>query len=103
LQRDPASVARSAPFESLGFDSLRSAELHQRLVKLTGLPMPITVLWDYPTIDELAAALSAPRGAGPGERPERGPAAPAGRDLGDLLSDIEALSEAEVDALFRAR
>jgi long-chain acyl-CoA synthetase len=58
LQREPASIARSASFHSMGFDSLRAAELHQRLVKLTGLPLSITLLWNYPSIDELAAALS---------------------------------------------
>jgi long-chain acyl-CoA synthetase len=57
LQREPASIARSASFQSMGFDSLRAAELHQRLVKLTGLPLSITMLWNYPSIDELAAAL----------------------------------------------
>jgi long-chain acyl-CoA synthetase len=57
LQRQPASVERSVSFQSMGFDSLRAAELHQRLVKLTGLPLSITVLWNYPSIDELAAAL----------------------------------------------
>jgi hypothetical protein len=41
----------------MGFDSLRAAELHLRLVRLTGLPLSITMLWNYPNILELAAAL----------------------------------------------
>jgi long-chain acyl-CoA synthetase len=57
LQREPIAVPRSAPFLSMGFDSIRAAELHQRLLKLTGLPLSITLLWNYPSIDELAAAL----------------------------------------------
>jgi long-chain acyl-CoA synthetase len=57
LQCEPASIARSALFQSMGFDSLRAAELHHRLVKLTGLTLSITMLWNYPSIDELAAAL----------------------------------------------
>jgi acyl carrier protein len=105
LQRDPPSVATSASFESLGFDSLRAAELHLRLVRRTGLPLSITVLWNYPSIDELAAALSSGEGAGAGGEPAAEAAPPAGPagDLGALLGDVEGLSEAEVDALFRAR
>jgi long-chain acyl-CoA synthetase len=57
LQREPKSISRSAPFLSMGFDSIRAAELYQRLLKLTGLPLSITMLWNFPTIDELAAAL----------------------------------------------
>jgi long-chain acyl-CoA synthetase len=57
LQREPKSIPRSAPFVSMGFDSIRAAELYHRLLKLTGLPLSITLLWNYPTIDELAAAL----------------------------------------------
>jgi long-chain acyl-CoA synthetase len=105
LQRDPASIARSASFESMGFDSLRAAELHQRLVKLTGLPLSITVLWNYPSIDELASALLAHRDAGPENRRPTEPATPARptKDLGDLVTELEGLSESEVDALFRTR
>jgi long-chain acyl-CoA synthetase len=79
LQCDPASIARSEPFQSMGFDSLRATELNLRLVKLTGLPLSITMLWNYPNIDALAEALWArlnakqedgPAGtrSGPGER-----------------------------------
>jgi long-chain acyl-CoA synthetase len=57
LQCEPASLVRSSSFQSMGFDSLRAAELHQRLVKLTGLPLSITVLWNYPSIHELAATI----------------------------------------------
>jgi long-chain acyl-CoA synthetase len=57
LQCEASSLVRSAPFQSMGFDSLRVAELQQRLVKLTGLSLPLTLLWNYPSIEELAAAL----------------------------------------------
>lgn len=57
LQCEPASISRSASLLSMGFDSIRAAELHQRLVKLTRLPLSITMLWNYPRIDELAAAM----------------------------------------------
>jgi hypothetical protein len=54
----------------MGFDSLRSAELHQRLMKLTRLPLSITILWNYPCIDQLAAALWAQVDARMNPRPE---------------------------------
>jgi long-chain acyl-CoA synthetase len=104
LQREPAQIARSASFQSMGFDSLRAAELHQRLVKLTGLPLSITVLWNYPSIDELAAALCARMDAKREDRPAAEPARPARApsDLDELLSEVEGLSESDVDASFRA-
>jgi long-chain acyl-CoA synthetase len=105
LQRDPASIARSASFQSLGFDSLRATELHQRLVKLTGLPLSITMLWNYPSIDELAAALSAQIEAAPKEQPAAAPAhtTRATATLEELLGELERLSDSEVDASFHAK
>jgi long-chain acyl-CoA synthetase len=69
LQCEPASISRTASFQSMGFDSLRAAELHQRLVTMTGLPLSITVLWNYPSIDDLAAALCSRMDAKREERP----------------------------------
>jgi long-chain acyl-CoA synthetase len=105
LQCEPAAVARSAAFQSMGFDSLRAAELHERLVKLTGLPLSITMLWNYPSIDELAAALCAGMGAKRDNTPATEPArpAPAAKDFDELLSEVEGLSESDVDASLRAR
>ncbi len=106
LQCEPESLPRSAPFQSMGFNSLRASELHLRLLKLTGLPLSITVLWNYPSIDELAAALSAQmnerfRGGSPSDsdpaRTKR-----AATSLDEMISEVESLSEAEVDASFRA-
>jgi acyl carrier protein len=57
LQCEPAALTDSESFHDMGFDSLRAAELHQRLVNLTGLPLSITVLWNYPSIDALATEV----------------------------------------------
>jgi long-chain acyl-CoA synthetase len=118
LQREPAAILRSASFQSMGFDSLRAAELHQRLVKLTGLPLSITMLWNYPSIDELAAALWAQMNGTLVARPESskgvdeygapfedsGGATPrTTTDLGEVLGEVERMSDAAVDAWFRAR
>jgi long-chain acyl-CoA synthetase len=107
LQCEPASIVRSASFQDMGFDSLRATELSLRLVKLTGLPLSITVLWNYPSIDGLAAALWTQMTEEPADRPQ--PAIEpvhTPRDMADLdalLSEVEGLSDAEVDASFRAK
>ncbi|SJM96117.1 type I polyketide synthase [Crenothrix polyspora] len=57
LHVDLTQISRSAAFQSLGFDSIRAAELQNRLVQLTGLALPITLLWNHPSIDELAVVV----------------------------------------------
>jgi long-chain acyl-CoA synthetase len=95
-------VDRSASFRDLGFDSLLAAELHLRLGKLTGLPLSITLLWNYPTPESLAGALLAqlgPETPGPPEPPVgAGADVPAAASLADLIRGVGALSDADVDA-----
>jgi long-chain acyl-CoA synthetase len=103
LQHEPTSLARSASFQSMGFDSLRATELHLRLVKLTGLPLSISVLWNYPSIDELAAAIWDEMNAkSKGNEQLGGPTniSPVGKSFDEILGEVESLSEREVDAAF---
>jgi long-chain acyl-CoA synthetase len=104
LRCEPRSVGRSAPFRDMGFDSLQAAELHLRLLKLTGLTLSITLVWNYPSVEELAAALLAQINPPAADRP--GPAAEAERaaaPFDELLRAVEALSDSEVDTSFRGR
>jgi acyl transferase domain-containing protein/acyl carrier protein len=58
IRMDPARVDRNAPFKSLGFDSLMSVELRNRLENSLGLKLSTVLLFTYPTAAKLAAYLT---------------------------------------------
>ncbi|WP_171987803.1 type I polyketide synthase, partial [Streptomyces sp. MP131-18] len=70
----PESIADTTSFKELGFDSLSSVELRNALNKASGMRLPSTLLFDYPTPTTLADHIRTEL-AGAGQAPAtRGPA-----------------------------
>ena len=55
--RSTQPIDRDQAMESLGLDSLMALELRNRLEDSSGVTLPVTLVWSYPTISALAGAL----------------------------------------------
>jgi acyl-CoA synthetase (AMP-forming)/AMP-acid ligase II/acyl carrier protein len=60
LDIERAEIDIGAPFSAFGLDSLKAVSLAGELETWLGRSLPPTLLWDYPTIDALAAHLATP-------------------------------------------
>ncbi|MFI6825429.1 SDR family NAD(P)-dependent oxidoreductase, partial [Micromonospora sp. NPDC050187] len=84
--RSAESVDPLRPFKEIGFDSLTSVELRNRLASATGLRLPATVAFDYPTPVVLADFLD--REIGGRVAPAPTPAAVSTTDVDEPIAIV---------------
>jgi myxalamid-type polyketide synthase MxaE and MxaD len=99
----PDHVDRRKPLGSIGVDSLIALEFRRRLEAALGLALPATMIWNYPTVAELAAYLSSRISAGASVSPGPSPAPPT-VTVGSAAEHVDRLSDEEAaQALLAAR
>lgn len=101
LRLSPKGIPSDAFFSDLALDSLRSLELRNRLEHGLNLTLPATLVWQFPTIDDLAPHLAEKLGLVAGE--SKPVIDEAIDDRQARISEIERLSEAEAEVLLRGR
>jgi acyl transferase domain-containing protein len=93
LRTRPANIDAAKPMGAMGVDSLLALELARRLAADTGVKVPATAVFNYPTVERLSAELAGRMGL-PLEAADAAPertAAGASSAILDTLTDEEAL------------
>jgi NADPH:quinone reductase-like Zn-dependent oxidoreductase/NADP-dependent 3-hydroxy acid dehydrogenase YdfG len=90
------TIAPAQPLQELGLDSLLSIELRNALGLSVNRTLPATLLFNYPTLEALTGFLFSEVG---GEVPIKPVARVAKLERKNLVDDIEALSDDEVDRM----
>jgi acyl transferase domain-containing protein len=88
-------VAVTRAFKDMGVDSLTAVELRNRLGTLTGLSLETTVVFDHPTVEQLAREIERQLAAHSSSSPSAGPssALPSADAVRRRLADLEAMVE----------
>ncbi len=107
LRQNAGRIDVGKPFRALGLDSLMGLELRTQLERRFNMPVPATLVWNYPNVSALAREMARrgdiplddDRGVGPAAPPVAlsPPEAPA--DFEAVLAQIEQLSDEEARRL----
>lgn len=85
---DPGAIEADRPLREIGYDSLTGVELRNRLNNATGLRLPATLVFNYPTPAEIARHLLGQLGGG-GDGEATGQQAAAEHSILDELASDE--------------
>jgi polyketide synthase 12/myxalamid-type polyketide synthase MxaB len=100
LGLDPAQpLDFRQPLRELGVDSLMAVEMRNTLGAVLNRSLPVTLVFDYPTIEGLADHLAGVLCPDPGLAVPVSEHLPRTDPLGEVLAKIESLSESEAEAL----
>jgi acyl carrier protein len=100
---DIAAVARDSieldkPFNDYHLDSLTAAEFSDDIHEWSGIEVPITALWNYPTLADMTRYLSAKSN---GKAEEEMRPVPSVEAVQAILNDVENLSDDEVKKILK--
>ena len=100
LELEPDEIDTRKDFADCGLSSVEAVNLSGDLENFLGCRLPPTLLWDYPTIETLARYLASDRSSSSTIDP------PMAKDSGDdamaLLSQLERMSDTEVETLLNS-
>ena len=99
LKRPASRIELTAPVRSMGLDSLMALELRNRIEGSTGLRLPATLAWNYPTVIAMARFLDSKLAPGLPEEPATVDVVAAGEAMEQLLAEIEQLSDDQAQRL----
>jgi phthiocerol/phenolphthiocerol synthesis type-I polyketide synthase C len=94
LRQSPAKIETHVPFGSLGFDSLMGLELKNSLERQLGLVLPVSLVWNYPTVAEMAVYIARQLGLSLVDKPDGAP--PVIPAENGRTAEIAELSDEEV-------
>jgi len=94
LRQSPAKIETHVPFGSLGFDSLMGLELKNSLERQLGLILPVSLVWNYPTVAEMAVYLARQLGVALDDKGDEAPPVVTAEE--GRAAEIAELSDEEV-------
>jgi acyl transferase domain-containing protein len=103
LKLTAARVDLDRPLRSLGIDSIMSVELRNRLEAKLGVTLSATLIWNYPTVNEMVPFLAQRMGISleaPAQAPTAAPVRPGPAPAPDSAQEpLDALLQRELAAL----